>query len=436
MNEKEYKDLVEKIGKDAADKIKKEMDAYEAKAKETMEALMKQNGYLTQAQYDEQKKSTETAIQAVKDICEKQGKTISELFEKSVTQSVGKSIAQVLKESEDELKSVYRNRMGTKEFLLTYNRKGEPVMTPLFQKAAGTTGSVDGLSGGGSTSSIAQELNAATLLRIGGNSEIISQYRNTPFIFDLVNLISSEYVEGSPMAIWYEEVEKQGSSAEVAQGGTKPLVQYAYKLKSEEYRKEAALVNFTEEWRMDFSRLESDILGKGRTDLYNRVNNAVLGRITAAATAYNTAEQFKGGTAVPMVNDFDAIAAAVAQVENDTYGSVANAAIMSTFKKNRMGITKAEDGTYLNRPDILGNLSFVGNPAMGTDDLLVGALNQYNLMLRGGLIVRVGYNGTDFAENKYSVVLEQFYYDWISAIRAKAIVKGPSFTDIKGLIGA
>ena len=101
-----------------------------------------------------------------------------------------------------------------------------------------------------------------------------------------------------------------------------------------------------------------------------------------------------------------------------------------------MGISKDLDSSYLNAPQVLNNISLVGNPGMGADDLLVGDFKQYNIMLRGGLIVRVGYNGTDFAENKYSVVMEQFYYDYISNVRKAAIVKGADFATVKGLIGA
>ena len=46
------------------------------------------------------------------------------------------------------------------------------------------------------------------------------------------------------------------------------------------------------------------------------------------------------------------------------------------------------------------------------------------------------YNGTDFAENKFSVVMEQFYFDYIGNIRKKAIVKGPTFDVVKTAIAA
>jgi hypothetical protein len=148
------------------------------------------------------------------------------------------------------------------------------------------------------------------------------------------------------------------------------------------------------------------------------------------------AVSFKQGVVVApaTANDFDVLAAMAAQVDNATFGAVANAAIISTFKKYRMGIAKDAQGGYLNRPKVLDNLSFIGNPDMTADQVLVGDFKQYNVILRGGLIVKVGYNGSDFANNMFSVVIEQFYMDYISALRTPAIVKGPDFATVKTAI--
>ena len=125
-----------------------------------------------------------------------------------------------------------------------------------------------------------------------------------------------------------------------------------------------------------------------------------------------------------------------AQVENATFGAKANAAVMGTNKKYRMGIIKNTQGSYLNPPDVLAGIGFVGNPTMGADAILVGDLKQYNVILRGGLIVKVGYNGNDFGNNAFSIVMEQYYFNYISTIRKVAIVSGPDFATVKALITA
>lgn len=425
--EKKMIQAVEKLVNQVNDRIK---DGTITKAE--VEAML--TG-VKSAMTSEEAQSIKDQLKKIEDAAKEQGTSLSQIQTKLETSgSTFKSIGQVLQENEPELKKVFQNGSGTKTFMVKFNHKGEPVMKPFdTTKAAGPHATVADVGTGGNTASVSQSIDAATLLRLGGNSPIIGVYRNNAWVFDLVNTINAGWE--MPFAMWYEEQAKQGSSATVAEGATKPSVQYAYALKTASYKKEAALLGFTEEFSLDFARLQDDITNKGRIDVINRINAAILANIITAATAYNTASSF-GGASVDNVNDFDALAAMAAQVDNATFGSLANSAVMSTFKKYRMGITKSTTGEYVDRPSVLDNLSFVGNPGMGADDVLVGDLKQYNVILRGGFLVKVGYNGTDFAENRFSVVMEQYYYDYISAIRKAAIVKGTTFATVKAAIGS
>lgn len=368
-----------------------------------------------------------------------QGTSLAELSTKVQTgQTSGfKSIATVLEENEEELRKVYAQGSGNVQFMAMMNNKGELVMRRFDAttgKAAGPHATINDVGSGGNVTSVTQSIDAASLLRLGGGAPIISQYRNTPWVFDLVNTIQAGYE--LPFAIYYEEQPKDGTSSGVVEGATKPTVQYKYDLKTASYKKEAALIGFTEEFKLDFARLQDDIMNKGRVDVINRINTAILANITSASTAYNTGTEFKGGTGVDTPNDFDVLAAMAAQVDNATFGSMANSAVMSTFKKYRMGVEKDSNKGYLNRPSVLDNLAFIGNPGMGADEVLVGDFKAYNVILRGGFIIKVGYNGTDFAENRFSVVMEQFYYDYIAGVRKVAIVKGPDFATVKLAIAA
>lgn len=373
-------------------------------------------------------KSLKEQLEDLKEMARKQGTTLQELgLKMNGVEAGNKSIGQVLEENKDELRKVFSNGSGAKHFMINTNEKGQFVARPFDPtKATSIHATIDGIGSG--TSSIASSINAATILRMGGDAPIQSQYRNTPWIFDLCNLVNVGF--DMPFAIWYEEQAKQGASATVLEGGSKPLSQYSYTLKSSEYKKEATLLGFTNEFQMDFERLQSDILGKGRTDLINRINTAVLANVITAATAYNTQASF-GTRPAANLNDWIVLAAMAAQVDNATFGANANAAIMSTFKKYNLGTQQTTQMEWIDTPDVLAAMAKIGNPAMGADDVLVGDFKQYNILLRGGLIVRVGYNGTDFAENKFSTVMEQFYYDYISTLRTPAIVKGTTFAAVK-----
>jgi hypothetical protein len=281
-------------------------------------------------------KSLKDQLHDLNEAMRKQGLSMQELSLKmNGVESGNKSISQVLDENKEELKRVFLQGSGTKHFMINQNEKGQFVARPFDPtKATSVHATIDGIGSG--TSSIAQSINAATILRMGGDAPIQSQYRNTPWIFDLCNLVNVGF--DMPFAIWYEEQAKQGASANVAEGVTKPLSQYAYTLKSAEYKKEATLLGFTNEFTMDFDRLQSDILGKGRTDLINRINTAILANVISAATAYNTSASF-GTRAAANINDWVVLAAMAAQVDNATFGANANAAIMSTFKKVQPGYT-------------------------------------------------------------------------------------------------
>lgn len=378
-------------------------------------------------------KSLKEQLEDLKELAKKQGTTLTELgLKMNGVEAGNKSIAEVLEENKENLQKVHKQGSGNMEFMISTNHKGQLVARPFDRtKAAGPHASIADVGTNGNTASIASSINAATILRMGADAPIQSQYRNSPWIFDLCNLVNVGF--NTPFAIWYEEQAKQGASAAVLEGGSKPLSQYAYTLKSSEYKKEATLLGFTDEFVMDFERLQSDILGKGRVDLINRINTAVLANIITAATAYNTSASF-GTRAAAAVNDWVALAAMAAQVDSATFGANANASIMSTYKKYNMGTIQTSQNEWVDTPDVLKNLALIGNPAMGADDVLTGDFKQYNILLRGGMIMKVGYNGTDFAENRFSTVLEQYFFDYISTLRTPAIVKGTTFATVKAAI--
>src|SRR5690606_6796490 len=163
-----------------------------------------------------------------------------------------KTVEDVLKEHEAELRQIASRGNGTKEFMLSYTPKGEIIFQPFSRmatKAPGPTGTVDNL-GGGNLSSVLQSVSDSQILRMGANSQIIDNYTNTAWIFDLVNTTTADFY-ASHLATYWEELPREGSPAIVAEGDTKPLVQYRYILRSNAYKKAAQLLQFTEEFNID-----------------------------------------------------------------------------------------------------------------------------------------------------------------------------------------
>lgn len=433
LSEKEFNALVEKLGQEAAKQIAAETKV----AREAIIEMVKAQteGNLSEKEFNTFKTQHDEAVAKMTEIIEKQGLSIAEVLTKLEHGDVReKSIAETLRDAETELKTVYGNRSGNKSFMITLGKDGKtPVMRPFDEtKAAGPHATVAGVGGGGNTASIAQSIDAASLLRVANGAQVYDQYRNTPWLFPLTNTYTTGW--GTSLFLYFNEKVKQGTSATVAEGATKPTVQYDYEIKSATYKKEAMLVSFTDEFMMDFEGLHNKILSVAQIDLLNAINSKVLTNVTAAATAYNQAAAWKAaGSGLTDPNDWHVIAALAAQVENATFTNIANSALVNTNRKYRLGTIQTGLGSWLDAPRILDNISLVSNPDMLPANVIVGDLKQYNVAMRGGIIVRVGYNGNDFANNSFSTVVEQFYFDWISDARKPAIVKG-DFEVVKAAI--
>jgi hypothetical protein len=434
MTEIELKSLQDKVGQDATNAINRALNIYDEKAKQFATEAVK--GTISESAFKAHQDAMKSALEEVKEIAAKQGTTLQEIALKVTGEKAAtKTIAEVLQNDAADLNNIKASNFGFKEYLISLNTKGEFVMKPINRKAAGPNATVANVGGAGNAASIFQNIDSTSLLRLGGDAPIISQYRNSKWVFDLCNVINAGYDQ--LMAMYYEEGVKQGASATTAEGVTRPLEQYNYTLQTKTYKKESVMIGFTDEFSIDFQRLQSDILGKGRVDLINRINSQVLTNLTAAATAYNTQVAYKaarGGAITANYNDYFAIDALSAQVDSATFGQGANAAVLSTYKNHVLGTQMDSTGRWLTPPPSLSGISYVGNPAMGTDDLMVGDFKQYNIILRGGLVLRVGYNGNDFANGQFSTVMDQYYFDYISSLRTPAIVKGATFAAVKTAI--
>lgn len=438
MDKQEFDLLVEKIGKEASEKISKELEAY----KETVRHMIE--GKLSSTQLDEARTKLEDSIKEVREVVEKQGATITDVLlhlgSKTSDPVSGKelNVRDRLIADRDELKSIFMNRTGNKTYMLYIGKDGEPFMRPVdgvTGKAAGPHAATANI-GGSFAASIAQNIDSATLLRLGGASEVFSVYRNTPWIYDLANTYSVGFE--NPFFLYYNELAKEGGSDTIAEGGTKSKAQYKYELNSVPYNKEAVLVGFTEEFSIDFEKLMNDIMAKIKIDLVSSINSKILANIFTAGTAFNIGADYKtaSGGGITDPNDWDVIAALAAQAEKATFTANSNVALISTLKKYVMGTIKNDVKGWVDVPDVLKGINMVSNPAVGTDNVLVGDLRQYNIALRGGILVKIGYNGSDFAQNMFSQVVEQYYFDYIADSRKVALVKGTDFSTVSSAISA
>ncbi len=450
MTQEEKQALAEKIGKETTDAIAKVGKGMDEAAEKVAKQVLEKGG-VTKENFETYQSKTAEALEAVKEIAIKQGLTMQELQLKAMgAPEKGVSLSESMFQNKDAIKGTLKSG-GNVEFMIYTDKDGNNKAMrvekndtdgyqPFANKAAGPNATVDGLgvnggSGTGNLASVISNLSSASILRMGTDAPIENIYRNSTFLFDQLNLINAGMEQNR--AIWWDEISDPSVAAVVAEGQPKPFDQYKFKMNSSDYRVAAHALEFSNQFAMDFPRIEAQIMQNGTMDLMNRINSLVLPNVIAAATAYTAANgiSFSGGPGnVTNVNDYDAIVALATQAKNNSFGAAPNAALMSTYKEGRIAVLKDTQGRYLNQPSYLDNVRMSGNPLISADDLIVGDLKQYNIILRGGMIVRIGLNGNNLIENKFTVVQEQLFFDYISQARKVALLKGPTFAAVKALI--
>lgn len=426
MTEAEKKALLDEVGV----QMKAAVSEQKAKIEDLTKAIDAQKGFATKEQFDELALLQKSIEEKFEDILRKQGLSLAELQGQINTVNSIKTIAEVFEENKEAIADSVQGKSNT-QFMVGYNSKGQIVARAFDpRKAAGVTGTIDGLSGVGSLSSVVGSLPAAVAMRQAHNAPVVDSFSNSAWLLNLVNTTSVGFDPSNSTIRYWIELPKEGAATVVAEGAKKPLVQYRYELKSAEYKKVAQRINMTEEFRLDFPALEDQMLGKGREDLVKQLDTIILTDVIANATAYNTAAAF--GT-VPFANNYDVVNAMAAQVEAVTFGNRANVALLNTYTNRNTASQKTAMGTPIVKPSTIQNIEFISNPALTQQQVVVGDLKEYNLTLRGPMIVRFGLNGEDFSENKVTAIMEQFYFNYISPTRTNAIVKG-AFDTIKAAI--
>lgn len=324
-----------------------------------------------------------------------------------------KSIRDLLTEKIDDFKKQAQNKTGSTEVKID---------TREFIKAATTTAI-------GSGGSIANDMTTATSLRLFPDAEFFEIRRGQPFILDFVNVGQRDV----PYVIWWDEIAKQGDFAVTAEGQVKPLIQYKFDKKSSDYKKTAAYSVITDEFWDDMSALVTQIKRLTQIDLMNNINATILTDMIAALPGFTyTALNGK----IYHADDYAAIGAAISQIQSLFF--TPNVIVLNPADAWKMKLTKDDVGRYQMPPFAFNGSTFefgqvIVDPRIAVGSFLVGDGTTFNVDFRGDIIIRIGYNGTDFINNQQTVVVERYFFDYISTNRLGAWVYG-NFSTIKGLI--
>lgn len=394
MEQKQFDELVAKLGKEAAEQVKKESQAIEEKLIGLVDE--KRKGLITGDEFEKFKGEclgeVNQKLQKLEDIAKEQGNKIAE----SLTLQSGKqvkSIETLLQEKKDELAKIKAQGFGSIEISL---------------KAAGVISITN------SIAAMDNPPDSPYAPGIGGNIlELFDIRKNPNFIMNYVDLGRTNQ---SRLA-WLNEIAGEGAPDTVAEGAVKPLIDYDFKVELSTANKIAGMVKITEEFEDDLPGLATQVRRMLMEDVIRKFDDAIYTNVIAAAPGFTTT-YFDGK--VQDANYWDAIRAGVAQVASNNY--TANFIALNPLTAALMDMTKNNNGSYLKPPftDELNAMMREANK-VATGKVLVGDISQYKVDIYKDFVLKLGWNNDDFQRNQYSVVGEVRYHDYISVNRKKAL---------------
>jgi len=346
----------------------------------------------------------ETSIKETAEAVRKQAAEIDKIKAKGIN-ATEETLISKLEEAKAELVANRKQGNGFKQF----NLNG------LSLKTAGVTGT--SVIGSETDASIVSTLAGA---RIGGNGIVNTIQRGNPFILDYVSLGNTD----SAVLIWFDEIPKEGDFAVTAEGAVKPIVQYKFQRKSSDYKKAAGYSVLTDEFDRDFPQLVTLIKRLMQIDVRNKINDLVLTDLLAGASTFT----FTGlNASIDNADNYAAIGAAVTQVQSLYF--TPNVLFINPVDYMKMTFIKDTQGNYVIAPLSWNGRTYafgdiVIDPRITAGSFLLGDAKMYNVDLYGDVIVKIGYVNDDLIRNQYSVVVEQFFYSYMSANKKPAIVKG------------
>ena len=262
--------------------------------------------------------------------------------------------------------------------------------------------------------------NGAISPLLGADTAIVNTIqRGKPFILDFVTVGNTD----ASVLVWFDEIPRQGDFAVTAEGAIKPLIEYLFQRTTSDYRKAAARVIITEEYDKDYPRLVSTIKQLMNVDCLNDMNALVLTDMIANAAPF----AFTGlNGMIYTPDDYAAIAAVIAQLQSFYY--TPNVLVINPVDAWVMRLTKDAQGRYQMSPlmgqngEEYGFGTVITDPRVPIGYAFVGDGSIYNVFLRGDIIVRMGYSTGDFEANQYTLLVEQYFFNYISTARKPGFV--------------
>lgn len=412
MDEKQYKELVEKLGEEAAKKIKAEFEALKGQIL-TPEQL---ENKLKELKVDG--KSIMIGEKSLEEVLRSQGEDITGLKEKG-GEAKAKTFAEELGEKMPEIEKALNSK------------KGEVVLSIKAAATMTTANTIDE-----STNTIPN-----TLIESMSMGAFVGNRYGRQYISDIADRTT---ISNLPeYHTWLEEGSEQGAFAEVSEGGLKPLMSYDLVRNYATTQKVAGKYVITEEFAK-FRAQAYSIIQRLINDKIQRDYNAILtADLNAVAAAY-AGTTLDGTITAP--NDYDVIGAICAQIE--TLNFAPDVIILNPQDAWRIRLTKAEDGRYQfpvvtqNGETTIFSLRLVTSTYQTAGDVTIGEsklfkIDEEPLQVRIGMGVTMngGTAESDFDYNRSRIIVETFFRDYLPTPYIGSFVR-TQFSTVKAALAA
>jgi HK97 family phage major capsid protein len=258
--------------------------------------------------------------------------------------------------------------------------------------------------------------------------------RRSPFLRQFMNVkpVSDKYVA------WAEQANRDGGAGATAEGSAKTQADFDIVEANKKVEKVTSYIKTSREALADIAFLQSEI----NNDLVSLVNLKLdadllsgngttpnLKGILEYATAFSAPTGT--GNAVDNANTFDALRAALLQVELAYHQP--NYIIMHPTDVALCDMIKvgASTNEYINAPfgtqfsfRSFYGVPIIANAGMTRGDFLVGDFTKSNLGIREDVNISIGYDADDFTKNLITILAEIRAVHYVKSNHTAAFVKG------------
>lgn len=245
--------------------------------------------------------------------------------------------------------------------------------------------------------------------------------------------------------VTYIAQDTQSSTGFVAEAVAKSNGQVQYTEVSVAVKKVAGFIKVSKEMLADLAFVQAEINNDLIESVLQNIDNGLLNGNGVGATLDGVINQatawsagvFAGNVQNPSV--IDVLRVAKAQVEGADFNPTHIVLHPDDVARIEMSKTTQGEYTYPNfavgmAPNMqLSGLIIVPSTNMTADNFLVGDFSKFNIRMREGVNIQVGYEGDDFARNMVSILAEARLCSFVKQNDVTAFVTGDFTTAIAAL---